>query len=139
MQTLGVIQVSPHLHRERPYPIFLQAKQRLTSINSQSYIESGRTGKTLSWVPIRRCRHLPRPWSGGGRVWAYTASEVLGWTAGLIAAGVAGLGWRALARRAAAATDVRFPGESQVGLDESEFFEIEETDVLTGRPRSKKI
>ena len=44
-----------------------------------------------------------------------------------------------MARRAAAATDVRFPGESQVGLDESEFSEIEETDVLTGRLRSKKI
>ena len=74
----------------------------------------------------------------GGRVWTYTDSEVLGWAAGLIPVGVAGLGWRASARRAAAATDVSFPGESQVGLDESEFSEIEETDVLTGRLRSRR-
>ena len=92
MLTLGVIQVSPHLHRERPYPIFLQAKKRLTSINSHSYIERGRTGETLGRPHRRRSR--------GPRV-------------------------ACLSEKVRAATDVRFPGESQVGLDECEFSEIE--------------
>ena len=69
----------------------------------------------------------------GGQVWVYTSSEIWGWLAGLVAAGVSGTGWCAFTRRAAAATDVRFLGESQQGLDESEYSEIEETDVLDGK------
>ena len=72
-----------------------------------------------------------------GQVWVYTGSEILGCLAGVIAAALVGFGWRAFARRATAATEVRFLGESQPGLDESEFSEFEEeTDVMAVR-RSK--
>jgi hypothetical protein len=75
---------------------------------------------------------------GGGRVRAYTDSEV--WVGRRASSpesrASGGVPWR---EQPPAATDVRFPGESQVGLDGSEFSEIEETDVLTGRLRSKKI
>lgn len=73
----------------------------------------------------------------GGQVWLHTDSNILGWMTGVVAIGVAGLGWRAFARRATAAMEVRFLGESQAGLDESEFSEFEEeTDVMAVR-RSK--
>lgn len=72
----------------------------------------------------------------GGQIWVYTGSEVWGWTTGLMAAGVAGLGWRALARRATAVRGIRFLGESQEGLDESDFSEVEETDGIQ-RKRAK--
>lgn len=69
----------------------------------------------------------------GGQVWVHTGSEIWGWMTGLIASGTAVVGWRAFAKRAVAATGVRFLGESQEGLDESEFSEIEEADVWLGR------
>lgn len=72
----------------------------------------------------------------GGQIWVNTGSEIWGWTTGLMAAGVAGLGWRALARRATAVRGIRFLGESQEGLDESDFSEVEETDDIQ-RKRAK--
>ena len=64
----------------------------------------------------------------GGQVWAYSGSSVWGWGSGLAAAGLIGLGWRAFLKRAARSRRIRFLGESQEGVDESEFSEISRVD-----------